>query len=70
MKVTLSFDLPEERDNLDCALKGNDYKIIINDLDQLLRSKLKYETLSEEVHLALTDVRRCLHDLKLERNLE
>jgi hypothetical protein len=43
MKTTISFTIPEEREELDAALKGSLYKAKINELyDQVFRPHLKY----------------------------
>jgi hypothetical protein len=44
MKTTISFTLPEEREELDAALKGSLYKASIDELyDQVFRPHLKYD---------------------------
>jgi hypothetical protein len=42
MKAKLTFNLPEERDELKLAQRGADYFCFLWDLDQELRSWLKY----------------------------
>jgi hypothetical protein len=42
VKATLEFDLPEERTEHICAVKGMDTILIIDDLLQEIRSFLKY----------------------------
>jgi hypothetical protein len=61
MKTTISFTLPEEREELDAALKGSLYKASIDELyDQVFRPHLKYdkpileeEELTEEQFLVI-----------------
>jgi hypothetical protein len=58
MKATLSFKLPEENEEFQLAQNGMHYSNVIDELDNFLRSKLKYETLSEiesEVYKAVRD---------------
>jgi TRAP-type C4-dicarboxylate transport system substrate-binding protein len=44
MKASLEFNLPEEREELDAALKGSLYKARIDELyDQVFRPHLKYD---------------------------
>ena len=43
MKATLTFNLPEEQYEYDAANKGVKALAIINELDEHLRSILKYE---------------------------
>ena len=40
MKVTLTFDLPEETDNFNLAIRGRDYWNVLWDLTLFLRRKV------------------------------
>jgi uncharacterized protein (UPF0128 family) len=60
MKAYLVFNLPEEREELHFAQKGLDYSLALDEIDNHLRNRLKYETLSDEVHDALQQVRDIL----------
>ena len=42
MKVTLTYILPEEQDELNVALDGNKYKIVIDEVFDQLRRNIKY----------------------------
>ena len=42
MKATLTFNLPEEQDDFNNAVKGLDYKIALLEIDDYLRRELKY----------------------------
>jgi len=44
MKATLEFNLPEEEEEHLDAIHGTDWKLVVWDLDQLLRSYIKYGT--------------------------
>lgn len=46
MKALLKFSLPEEQDEFETANNGWKYRSILCDIDNFLRSKLKYEELS------------------------
>lgn len=48
MKATIEFNLPEENEEFNNAINGVKYKIIVQDIMNNLRSKLKYEELKEE----------------------
>lgn len=69
MHVTLTFNLPEERDALMDALRGTEWKLALWELDCWLRDKLKYspdpdpvlETARDELYSILTS-----RDLTLE----
>jgi hypothetical protein len=67
--ATLTFTLPEEADDLDLARKGSDWRIVVEDMDAHLRSRLKYEDLPEDVDAALDAARQHLHALVAERGL-
>ena len=69
MTATLTFQLPEEADDLDLARKGSDWRLVVEDMDAHLRSKLKYEDLPEDVDAALDAARQHLHALVAERGL-
>lgn len=43
MKVTLEFNLPEDKDELFRAQKGSDYYLILVELDRKLRDLAKYQ---------------------------
>ena len=64
MKAILEFTLPEERDEHQEALAGTKYLGILQDLDNELRSTIKYER-----KVTLQDVRDKLHALMFERGL-
>jgi hypothetical protein len=44
MKAILEFSLPEEQDDHAYALSGLDALLVINDLEQEIRSKLRYDS--------------------------
>lgn len=60
-KTTLTFSLPEEAELLHLALNGAGYHAALWDLDQYLRSRLKYELLPADVADALQAVRDQLY---------
>lgn len=55
--ATLQFNLPEHREDLMDALNGVKYKIALDDMDNYLRGKLKYEDLPDAVNEALQAAR-------------
>jgi len=66
-KVTLEFDLIEEREDMEAAINGWKWKMIVWDLDQHLRSELKYNNkLTGEAYEAVEKIRERLHELKNE----
>lgn len=44
MKATLEFNLPEEKDDHDYALHGVDALLVISDLENEIRSKLRHNS--------------------------
>lgn len=58
MKATLSFYLPEEREEHAAAVRAMDYKIAIEQISAFVRLKLKYGTdLSADEEDAFIEVR-------------
>jgi len=66
MKITLEFDTIEEAQ---LAINGSKYAAAIFEYDQYLRSKLKYETLQEDMYVAYQDSREKLRENLSEYNL-
>lgn len=70
MKVTVEFDGTEEKDELRECLDGWKWKMVAWDLDQELRSKLKYSELTEEQYNVYETMRKGLNELISEYNLK
>ena len=43
MKAILVFNLPEDKEEYDTASKGMDWALLVLDIDQFIRNKIKYE---------------------------
>jgi hypothetical protein len=69
MKAILEFDLPEDQDDFQSAINGNNYKSAIWNFDQLLRSEMKYKELSDETYKAYEWCRKELRKILEEDNL-
>ena len=69
MTATLTFTLPEEQEEFYLAAKGSDWRIIVEDMDAHLRSRLKHEDLPEDSYVALDGARQHLYALVAERGL-
>jgi hypothetical protein len=67
--ATLTFSLPEEQEEFYLAAKGADWRIVLEDMDNYLRGRLKHEDLSEDVAVALDAARERLYALVAERGL-
>lgn len=62
MKLTLQFNLPEEREEAETALHGMRYRIALSDLDNYLRGKIKYEELSDSDEKIYQEIRSKLRE--------
>lgn len=52
MKATLEFDLPEDEERFQMAIKGVDYSIILSNIKSFIRTQLKYGiTMNDELLL-------------------
>ena len=69
MKAILEFNLPEEEEQFNVASKGMDWALIVWDIDQLLRNKLKYGAPTHHVHL-LEELRDTLNNLVEDKGLQ
>ena len=69
MKAILEFNLPEEEEQFNVASKGMDWALIVWDIDQLLRNKLKYGAPTHHVHL-LEELRDTLNNLVEDNGLQ
>lgn len=63
MKAILEFNLPEESVEHLLALRGDAYKYALDDMNNYLRARLKYEALSDAVAEALQAARDKLNEL-------
>ena len=43
MKAILEFNLPEDKEEFDAASKGMDWALLVLDIDQFIRNKIKYD---------------------------
>lgn len=66
MKATLTFSLPEDQEDFEYAQKGALYSFVLDDLDDWLRSKYKYEN---QTNIKIEEVRSKIVELLTERNL-
>jgi len=52
MKAKLTFDLPDEQDVFDAAVKGIEWKMAMQDLDNTMREVAKHSDSDEAVEYA------------------
>ncbi len=70
MRVTIEFTLPDERDEMEYAVKGHEYAAMQTELDNDLRALIKYNTeLSDEFIAGLQKARDLLHQHAAERGV-
>ena len=63
-------DPTEDREDMESAINGWKWKMLVWDLDQHLRSELKYnDAVTGEVYEALEKIRERLHELKTDSGL-
>ena len=43
MKAVLEFNLPDDKEQFDVAAKAMDWSLLVWDIDQFIRNKIKYE---------------------------
>ena len=69
-KVIFEFDSQEESEDIRTALDGYKYKLVIWDLDQHLRSEIKYnDKLPSEIAEAFEDLREKLREFLNDYNV-
>ncbi len=68
-RISMTFKLPEERDEFEYAKDGLARSTILSEFDSYLRSRLKYEELTEEVAAALQAARDKLHEIKSDNGI-
>ncbi len=71
METTLTFNLPEEKADLDYALEGVDALLVISDILSVCRAKLKYDSgeFKDCDDATIEKVRDFIVELKYQRNL-
>lgn len=63
MKVTIEFTLPEEREEMELAIKGHGYASVLSDTDNQLRTLIKHnQDLSDDVLVGLQMARDILRE--------
>jgi hypothetical protein len=69
-KVILEFDPFEDKYEMESAFNGKKWRGLVWDLDQYLRSELKYnDKLNGEAYDAVEKIREKLHELKSDEGL-
>ena len=68
-KAILRFNLPDENEEFKYAQNGVQYAIVVEEMHQYLRAKLKYEDLSEDHYKIYESIRTKLYELMNDRGL-
>lgn len=65
MKAILEFNLPDDHHEFEDAINGGDWKSVVWDINQYLRSKTKYapDDMPEEAYKAYDECRERLFEL-------
>ncbi len=69
MEATLKFELPLEKDEFDAASRGMEWALIVWEIDQLLRNKLKHGELFPNTRETLEKIRDTLNDMLVDKGL-
>lgn len=70
-KVTLEYDFNEEREEMESAINGWKWKMVVWDLDQHMRSIYKYEdNHNEEVYAMIDKLRNELREMLSDHGLK
>lgn len=68
-QAILKYNLPKENQEFEEAINGNKYRCILQELDNTLRSKLKYEIHPEEYQEVCEEIRKQINEDLLRMNL-
>lgn len=60
--VTLTFNLPDEQEEFSAATQGQAARLLLHEIDQHCRNKIKYTELSNETADALQQIRDMIHE--------
>ena len=69
MKAILEFNLPEDKEEFEVASKAMDWSLVVWDMEQHLRKKLKYDNDYETPNQALEHMRETLNELLVDKGL-
>ena len=69
MKAILEFNLPEDEEQFNAANKGMEWALVVWDIDQLLRKKLKYGNLLPNTRAELEEIRDTLNEMLIDKGL-
>jgi len=70
MKAILEFELPEDKEHFDVTSRGMDWALVVWDMDQMMRQRLKYAELTNDSRKVIEDLRSTLNDMLINRGLQ
>ena len=70
MKAILEFNLPEDEEQFNVASKGMDWALVVWDIDQLLRNKLKHGDIFPNTRAELEKIRKTINEMLADRGLK
>jgi hypothetical protein len=59
----LEFNLPEAQDEFQLAIDGSKWFSVVSDLDEFLRSKVKYGGSEDKNTVCYQEIRDCFHEI-------
>jgi hypothetical protein len=69
-KVTIEFNTIEEQHELELCINAGKWYNIVSDYSEYLRTKIKYDELSDDAYKAIEEVRQKLHELLNDEGLK
>lgn len=69
-KGKITFTLPEEQEEFQTAVNAWKYKILVGEIKEKIRNKIKHEELDEDVYLALVDLQEFITNMCIDEGLE
>jgi hypothetical protein len=69
-KVTIEFNSIDEQHELELCINASKWYSIVWDYSEYLRTKIKYDELSDDAYKAIEEVREKLHELLNDEGLK
>jgi hypothetical protein len=69
-KVTIEFNTIEEQHELELCINASKWYSIVWDYSEYLRTKIKYDELSDDAYKAIEEAREKLHELLNDEGLK
>lgn len=69
-KGKLTFTLPEEQEEFQTAINAQKYKDLVQDINEHIRRRLKYEEISGEAEKELLDLQAIINEISIAEGIE